>query len=116
MLNFRGGFAEEMVAVAFGGGCMSAVGLPVGLYEGVKEYLPRPLRSEERTPRLLAAIFFVLWGGNDWSDVEKAGFGCGGDDARRLYKMLCDLKTWARIEAVVLGEMSRGRFRKWAAA
>jgi len=116
MLNFKAVLAEKMIAAAFGGGCMAAVGLPVGLYKVVKRYLPRPLRDEERTPRLLAAIFFVLWGGNNWSDVDKAGFGCAGDDARRLYRMLRDLKTWARIEAVVLDEMSRGRFRKWAAA
>jgi len=95
---------------------MAAISLPKGLFDGVKRYLPEPLRCDDRTRRLLAAIFYVVWGNGDWKSISQKRFGCCGEDAFRLYRMLSDLGTWSRIERVVLNEMSRGRFRRWAAA
>jgi len=95
---------------------MAAVRLPEGLFKDVSVHLPRPLRGDGHARSALAAIFFVVWGGGSWERVDAERFGCSGEDARRLYRLLRDLGTWERIERVVLNEMSRGRFRNWAAA
>lgn len=94
---------------------MGVIKLPDGLFRDVSSYLPKPLRGEERVKFLLGAIFYVVWGGGDWCNVDESRFGCCGEDARRLYRLLRDFGVWGRIEGVVLSEMNRGRFRNWAA-